>query len=74
VTVVATPAATQGFPTLGDFTRGARLFRKGGLRVASSNSHSDYFQKDKIAIRGEVRSVTGVTYPEFFRTLDIGSS
>lgn len=71
---VSTPAIDVGTALLGDFNRGARLFRKGGLRVDSSNSHANYFRENKIAIRGEVRSVTGVTYPEFFCEVELGTS
>lgn len=74
IRVVKTPAVDVGTALLGDFSRGARLFRKGGLRVDSSNSHGDYFQKNKIAIRGEIRSITGVTYPEFFCEVELGTS
>jgi HK97 family phage major capsid protein len=68
---VETPAVTEGTAVIGDFVRGCRLFRKGGLRVESSNSHGTYFRENKIAIRGEVRSVLGVTYPEFFAEVTI---
>ncbi len=71
---VETPAIDEGTAILGDFVRGARLFRKGGLRVESSNSHGNYFRENKVAIRGEVRSVTGVTYPEFFCEVQLGTS
>jgi HK97 family phage major capsid protein len=70
---VQTPNVPEGTGLVGDFGRGARLFRKGGLRVDSSNSHSDYFEKNLIAIRGEIRSVTGVSYPEFFVEVFLGS-
>lgn len=71
---VETPALSEGTALVGDFVRGARLFRKGGLRVDSSNSHGSYFRENKVAIRGEVRSVLGVTYPEFFCEIDINSA
>lgn len=71
---VKTPAIAAGTALLGDFSRGARLFRKGGLRVDSSNSHGTYFEENKIAIRGEIRSITGVTYPEFFCEIVLGTS
>lgn len=74
IRVVKTPAVSQGTGLMGDFGRGARLFRKGGLRVDSSNSHDDYFRKNLIAIRGEVRSIVGVTYPEFFCEIEFGTS
>lgn len=71
---IETPALAAGTAILGDFNRGARLFRKGGLRVDSSNSHDTYFAENKIAIRAEIRSVLGVTYPEFFTEVVLGTS
>jgi HK97 family phage major capsid protein len=70
---VQTPNVPAGTALVGDFGRGARLFRKGGLRVDSTNSHDDWFRKNLVAIRGEVRSITGVTYPEFFVEAYFGS-
>jgi HK97 family phage major capsid protein len=70
---VRTTRVPEGTALVGDFTRGARLFRKGGLRVDSTNSHDDWFRQNKVAIRGEIRSVLGVTYPEFFVEVEIGS-
>jgi hypothetical protein len=58
---------------VGDFTRGATLYRKGGLRVDSSFGYLDYFRRNLIAIRAEIRSVLGVHYPEFFVEVEIGS-
>ena len=70
---VLTTAVPEGTALVGDFQRGARLFRKGGLRVDSTNSHDDWFRKNLVAIRAEIRSVLGVTYPEFFVEVEIGS-
>jgi HK97 family phage major capsid protein len=70
---VLTTAVPEGTALVGDFSRGARLFRKGGLRTDSTNSHDDWFRKNLVAIRAEIRSVLGVTYPEFFVEVFIGS-
>jgi HK97 family phage major capsid protein len=70
---VLTTAVPEGTALVGDFQRGARLFRKGGLRTDSTNSHDDWFRKNLVAIRAEIRSVLGVTYPEFFVEVEIGS-
>lgn len=70
---VQTTAVPEGTALVGDFSRGARLFRKGGLRTDSTNSHDDWFRKNLVAIRSEIRSVLGVTYPEFFVEVEIGS-
>ena len=70
---VLTTSVPEGTALVGDFQRGARLFRKGGLRIDSTNSHDDWFRKNLVAIRAEIRSVLGVTYPEFFVEVEIGS-
>jgi HK97 family phage major capsid protein len=59
-------AFEEGAAVVGAFRSGATLYRRGGLRVETSNSHSDYFRKDKVAIRAYLRSVTAVHYPEWF--------
>ena len=50
-----TPRVPEGTALVGDFNDGATLFRKGGPRLESSNSHDTYFRQNKIAIRAEVR-------------------
>lgn len=72
--VVITPKATTGSPIVGDFARGAKVYRKGGLSVASTNSDQDDFITNKVTIRAETRLVIGVTYPEFFAVASIGTS
>jgi HK97 family phage major capsid protein len=70
---VQTTAVPEGTALVGDFTRGARLFRKGGLRVDSTNTHDTWFRQNLVAIRAEIRSVCGISYPEFFVEVEIGS-
>lgn len=71
---VITPKATQGTAIVGAFRVGATLYRKGGLRVDTSNSHDDWFRKNLIAIRAEIRSITGVHNPELFVEAVLSSS
>lgn len=71
---VRTRAVDQGTAIVGDFGRGARLFRKGGLRVDSTNAHDTWFAENKVAVRAEIRSVTGVTYPNYFAEVQLGTS
>jgi HK97 family phage major capsid protein len=73
LTEVQTPVIPESTALVGDFTRGARLFRKGGARLESSNSHDTYFRQNLIAIRAEIRSVCKVTYPEFFVEVTVSS-
>lgn len=44
----------------------AKVFRKGGLRVESTNSHEDDFTNDKITIRLRERLGLQVKYPAAF--------
>jgi HK97 family phage major capsid protein len=50
-----TPAIVANTALIGAFKTQAQFFRKGGLRVETSNSHSDYFQRNQIAVRAEER-------------------
>ena len=56
----------EGTALVGDFARGATLYRKGGLRTDASFGYLDFFRRNLIAIRSEIRSVLGIHYPEFF--------
>ena len=72
--LVLSTAADPGRPLVGAFRAGATLYTRGGTTVETSNSHSDYFEKDKVAIRAYRRSVAVKHYPEFFVQCDIGAS
>ena len=54
--VVITTRITQNTGLVGDFSMFSHISRKGGLRVDVSDSHSDYFIKNLLAIRAEVRT------------------
>lgn len=53
--VVVTPAITANTALTGDFQMFSRIYRKTGLRIDISDSHSDYFIYNKLAIRAEER-------------------
>lgn len=53
--VIVTTAITAGTALAGDFTMYSHLSRKGSVRVDVSNSHDDYFIKNKVAVRVEER-------------------
>jgi HK97 family phage major capsid protein len=72
--VIVTPAATAGEPLVGDFSRGAKLYRKGGVSVEATNSDGTDFIKNLVTIRAEVRVLLGKTYPEAFRTAAISGA
>lgn len=59
--VVVTPAITANTALTGDFQMFSRIFRKTGLRVDVSDSHSDYFIYNKLAIRAEERLTLVIT-------------
>jgi len=64
--VVVTPAVAAGTGLVGAFKTAAQIFRKGGIRVESSNSHADYFIKNIVAIRAEERLALAVYRPQAF--------
>lgn len=62
-TTVVTAAIPAGTVAVGAFKAAASVFRKGGLRVESTNSHADDFTNDKITIRLRERLGLEVKYP-----------
>lgn len=66
IRTVVTREAINGFPLVGAFREGATVWRKGGLSVEASNSHSDYFRKNLTALRAEERLGLTVLRPKAF--------
>jgi HK97 family phage major capsid protein len=70
---VKTPTIASGTALVGAFRQAAQVFRKGfrkgGMRVEASNSHSDYFVKNLVAIRAEERLALAVYRPGAFGTV-----
>jgi HK97 family phage major capsid protein len=65
--VALTPKMPAGKALVGSFrSGGAQLFTKGGVNVAATNSHQDYFVKNLVAIRAEIRAVLCVFQPLSF--------
>lgn len=63
---VVTPAIAAGTVLVGAFGTAAQLFRKGGVRLESTNSNEDDFKKNLIAMRVEERVALAVYYPTAF--------
>lgn len=62
---VVTSAIAAGTVLVGAF-KTAKVFRKGGVRVESTNSHEDDFTNDKITVRVRERLALQVKYPAAF--------
>lgn len=69
---VVTSAITAGTVLVGAFAP-AKVFRKGGLKVESTNSHADDFTNDKITIRVKERLGLQVKYPAAFVKVTLGA-
>jgi HK97 family phage major capsid protein len=66
---VVTPAMTLHTLIVGAFRSQSQIFRKGGITVEASNSHSDYFIKNLTAIRAEERLALAVYRPAAFHAI-----
>src|SRR5262249_39746942 len=65
--VAVTPKIAQGTALVGSFRTGrGQLFTKGGVSVAATNSHADFFVKNLVAIRAEIRAALAVYRPAAF--------
>lgn len=64
VRVVATTACPEGTAEVADLRGFTMIFRKSGITITVSNSHSDYFSKNLLAIRAEERLATVVFRPK----------
>jgi HK97 family phage major capsid protein len=64
--VATSPKVPQGTAIVGAYRSAAQLFTRGGVSVAASNSHQDFFIKNLVAIRCEIRAVACVYQPLAF--------
>jgi len=73
---VVTPAITSGIVLVGAYAQAATLYRKGGVRVESTNSHDTDFTNNLVTIRAEERVALAVRRPAGFVkvTLDYDGS
>jgi len=70
---VVTTAVADGTPIVGAFREGATVWRRGGLSVEASNSHSDYFRRNLTALRCEERLAITVFRDAAFQKVDASS-
>ncbi len=66
INVAVSAAIVANTALVGAFKSAAQLFRHGGLRVEASSSHSDYFTRNLVAIRAELRAALIVPVPSAF--------
>lgn len=71
---VVTPAIAAGTVLVGAFTQAATLYRKGGVRIESTNSHDDDFTNNLVTIRAEERVALAVRRPLGFVKLTLGTA
>jgi len=63
---VISAALDPGTALVGSFRRAAAIYRRGAIRIDASNSHADYFVKNLVAIRAEMRELLAVFKPSAF--------
>lgn len=68
---VVTEAVEAGTAVVGAFKAGGKVLRKGGRRVASTNSHEADFTNDKVTFRIKERLALQVKYPAAFVKVDM---
>jgi len=64
--VVLSTYVGPGTALVGSFGQAAHLWRRGGVGVEATNAHSDYFQRNLVALRAEERLGLGVYRPVAF--------
>jgi HK97 family phage major capsid protein len=66
VPVVLSSVVGPGTALVGNFSQGAHIWRRGGMAVEATNSHSDFFVRDLSVIRAEQREALGLYRPAAF--------
>jgi HK97 family phage major capsid protein len=64
--VILSTVVGLGTALVGSFGSAAHLYRRGGVTVEASNSHSTYFTSDLVALRAEQREALAVFRPSAF--------
>jgi HK97 family phage major capsid protein len=67
--VVSTTRLAEGTGLVGAFKGAALLSYRSALEISVSDSHSDYFIKNKLAVRAEIRVALSCFRPAAFATV-----
>ena len=71
---VQTPAVEPGTAIVGNFAQGGTVYRKGGVRVESTNSHANDFTNNMVTTRIEERVALAVRRPAAFVEVTLATS
>lgn len=71
---IVTPAIPAGTALVGAFQVGAQVFRKGGVRVDSTNSNGTDFENNLVMIRAEERLLLAVYQPLAFAKVNLAGA
>jgi HK97 family phage major capsid protein len=71
---VVTPAIAAGTVLVGAFKQSATVYRKGGVRVESTNSHASDFTSNLVTTRVEERVALACRVPAGFVKLTLGTT
>lgn len=63
---VESEAVTEGTAIVGAFKQGATVFEREGITILTSDSHSDFFTRNLIAVLAETRLGLAVYFPAAF--------
>lgn len=70
IPIITDPLQTAGFATIGDWSQ-AILWVRSGVSVIATDSHSDFFVRNLVAILAEGRYAVSVPRPQAFVNADI---
>lgn len=70
---VVTPAVSAGTAIVGNFSQGGTVYRKGGVRVESTNSNATDFTSNHVVTRAEERLALAVRQPLAFVEVDLST-
>lgn len=71
---VITPAIAAGTVAVAGFSQAATLYRKGGVRVESTNSHASDFTSNLVTVRAEERIALAVRHPAAIVKVTLGAA